>query len=155
MTDAPLDTLDPTLSHTRGETETALIEETIGDNLDTRWRGSATARRLVDVAQRAALDLPGVRQPTSTGLARALLARRVQHRRPGGHLGAQLCGMDALQYATAKIGAILVNINPAYRSHELRYVLEQAGHLGCWSPPSVQDSRLRAMVESVAAECPT
>ena len=31
------------------------------------------------------------------------------------------------QYATAKIGAILVNINPAYREHELEYVLNQAG----------------------------
>ena len=40
-----------------------------------------------------------------------------------------------LQYATAKIGAILVNINPAYRSHELGYVLRQSGHLGSWSAP--------------------
>jgi fatty-acyl-CoA synthase len=32
-----------------------------------------------------------------------------------------------VQYATAKIGAILVNINPAYRTHELQYVLNQAG----------------------------
>ena len=32
-----------------------------------------------------------------------------------------------MQYATAKIGAILVNINPAYRTHELEYVLNQAG----------------------------
>ena len=32
-----------------------------------------------------------------------------------------------LQYATAKIGAILVNINPAYRTHELEFVLNQAG----------------------------
>jgi len=32
-----------------------------------------------------------------------------------------------LQYATAKLGAILVNINPSYRGHELEYVLEQSG----------------------------
>ena len=32
-----------------------------------------------------------------------------------------------MQYATAKLGVILVNINPAYRTHELRYVLNQAG----------------------------
>ena len=31
-----------------------------------------------------------------------------------------------VQYATAKIGAVLVNINPAYRSHELQYVLNQS-----------------------------
>jgi fatty-acyl-CoA synthase len=34
------------------------------------------------------------------------------------------------QYATAKIGAILVNVNPAYRTHELEYVLKQAGSPG-------------------------
>ena len=38
MTAAPLATLDPTLSHTRGETETALIEKTIGDNFDDDGR---------------------------------------------------------------------------------------------------------------------
>ena len=32
-----------------------------------------------------------------------------------------------VQYATARIGAILVNINPSYRTDELRYVLRQAG----------------------------
>ncbi len=32
-----------------------------------------------------------------------------------------------VQYATAKLGVILVNINPAYRTHELEFVLNQAG----------------------------
>ena len=31
-----------------------------------------------------------------------------------------------LQYATARAGVILVNVNPAYRSHELRYVLQKS-----------------------------
>ena len=31
------------------------------------------------------------------------------------------------QYATAKIGAVLVNVNPAYRTHELEYVVKQSG----------------------------
>ena len=39
-----------------------------------------------------------------------------------------------VQYATARIGAILVNINPAYRTHELQYVLRQAGIRSCSSP---------------------
>ena len=33
----------------------------------------------------------------------------------------------SLQFATAKIGAILVNINPNYRTHELKYALKKAG----------------------------
>ncbi len=51
MTDAPLDTLDPTLSHTRGETEPALIEQTIGDNFDETVARFGDREALVDVAQ--------------------------------------------------------------------------------------------------------
>ena len=47
-----------------------------------------------------------------------------------------------LQYATADMGAILVNINPAYRTHELEYVLNQAGHLAAGGGAGVQDQRL-------------
>ena len=48
-----------------------------------------------------------------------------------------------IQYATAKVGAILVNINPAYRTHELEYVLNQAGIRMLVAARSVQDLRLR------------
>ena len=41
-----------------------------------------------------------------------------------------------MQYATAKLGAILVNINPAYRVHELEYVLKQAGMRTLVAAPS-------------------
>ena len=48
-----------------------------------------------------------------------------------------------VQYATAKIGAILVNINPAYRTHELEYVLNQSGVALLVAAPQLQDLRLR------------
>ena len=48
-----------------------------------------------------------------------------------------------VQYATAKIGAILVNINPAYRTHELAYVLEQSGVRTAGLRDDVQDVGLR------------
>ena len=54
-----------------------------------------------------------------------------------------------IQYATAKIGAILVNINPAYRSHELGYVLGQSGVRLLVSAESFKTSDYRAMVEEV------
>src|SRR6185437_16222782 len=53
------------------------------------------------------------------------------------------------QYATAKIGAILVNINPAYRSHELGYVLAQSGIRLLICAESFKTSNYRAMVEEV------
>src|SRR6516225_11834356 len=48
-----------------------------------------------------------------------------------------------LQYATAEIGAILVPINPAYRTGELGYVINQAGIRLVDGRPVVQDVRLR------------
>ncbi|TQC38243.1 AMP-binding protein, partial [Rhodococcus sp. WS4] len=59
-----------------------------------------------------------------------------------------------IQYATAKIGAILVNINPAYRAHELKYVLDQAGIRLLVSAPQFKSSDYAAMIEEVRPECP-
>ena len=59
-----------------------------------------------------------------------------------------------VQYGTAKLGAILVNINPAYRTHELAYVLKQAGISVLVSAPEFKTSDYRAMVAEVRGECP-
>jgi fatty-acyl-CoA synthase len=59
-----------------------------------------------------------------------------------------------LQYATAKMGAILVNINPAYRTHELAYVLRQAGIKLLVSAESFKTSDYRAMVGEVRGDLP-
>jgi fatty-acyl-CoA synthase len=55
-----------------------------------------------------------------------------------------------VQYATAKIGAILVNVNPAYRSHELEYVLRQSGARLLFSATAFKSSDYAAMIEEVA-----
>jgi fatty-acyl-CoA synthase len=54
-----------------------------------------------------------------------------------------------VQYATARIGAILVNINPAYRTSELEYVLRQAGVGTLISAPAFKTSDYRAMIDEV------
>ena len=59
-----------------------------------------------------------------------------------------------LQYATADMGAILVNINPAYRTHELEYVLNQAGISLLVAAPAFKTSDYRAMVGEVRERCP-
>jgi fatty-acyl-CoA synthase len=59
-----------------------------------------------------------------------------------------------VQYATAKIGAILVNINPAYRTHELAYVLKQSGIRTLISATSFKTSDYVSMVAEVGAETP-
>jgi fatty-acyl-CoA synthase len=59
-----------------------------------------------------------------------------------------------VQYGTAKLGAVLVNINPAYRTSELAYVLEQAGISVLVSAPDFKTSDYRAMVAEVRDSCP-
>jgi fatty-acyl-CoA synthase len=59
-----------------------------------------------------------------------------------------------LQYASAAVGAILVNINPAYRTHELAFVLEQSGTKVLVSAPEFKGSDYQAMVNEVRSSCP-
>lgn len=58
-----------------------------------------------------------------------------------------------VQYATARIGAILVNVNPAYRTHELAYALRQSGTRLLIAAPAFKTSDYRAMAAEVDA-CP-
>ncbi|MGA4838838.1 AMP-binding protein [Streptomyces sp. G45] len=59
-----------------------------------------------------------------------------------------------VQYATARVGAIMVNINPAYRAHELAYVLRQAGISLLVATPRHKSSDYRAMIDEVRGDCP-
>jgi fatty-acyl-CoA synthase len=59
-----------------------------------------------------------------------------------------------VQYATSRIGAILVNVNPAYRTNELSYALRQSGVKLLVSAPEFKTSDYRAMVAQVRDDCP-
>jgi len=59
-----------------------------------------------------------------------------------------------VQYGTAKLGAVLVNINPAYRTHELAFVLKQAGISVLVAAPEFKTSDYRVMVDVVRGDCP-
>src|SRR3954451_5243947 len=148
MTTAQPATLDPSLSHTRGETDTPLLETTIGDSFDATAERFADREALVDVAQGKRWTYADLRTDVDQ-LARALLAIGV---RTGDRVGiwAPNCSEWTLvQYATAKIGAILVNINPSYRAHELRYVLVQAGVSTLVAAESFRSSNYRQMIDEV------
>lgn len=142
-----------TLSHTRGDTDTPLIDQTIGDNLDDTVLRFPDRDALVDVTQGRRWTYTEFRDDVDR-LARALLAVEV---RTGDRVGiwAPNCSEWTLtQFATAKIGAILVNINPSYRSHELEYVLKQAGISTLVSAESFKSSNYKEMVEEVHGEVP-
>ncbi|HET7761940.1 MAG TPA: AMP-binding protein [Phycicoccus sp.] len=146
-------TPDPALSHTAGVAEPALLEQTIGDNLDAAVAAWGDREALVDRAQ-------GVRMTyTELGaevdrLARALLAAGLEKGDRIGIWSPNTAEWVLTQFATAKVGAILVNINPAYRTHELTYVLNQAGIRVLVTAESFKGSDYVAMVESARGECP-
>ncbi|MGW7575709.1 AMP-binding protein [Streptomyces sp. NPDC054765] len=141
------------LSYAGGIAEQPLLGHTIGADL---------ARIIARFGDRAALvEVASGRRWTYSELGRAvdevalgLLAKGV---RKGDRVGiwAPNCAEWVLvQYATAKIGAILVNLNPAYRVHELAYVLQQAGITVLVSATHHKTSDYRRMTEQVRAESP-
>ena len=141
------------LSHSVGPTERALLEMTIGDNFDR------TAARFPE--REAVVDVPTGRRWTYAGLradvdalASALLEEGIV---PGDRVAiwAPNCPEWVLvQFAAAKVGAILVTLNPAYRSHELEYVLTQSGIRLVFAVPSFKTSDYEAMVTEVSPRCP-
>jgi fatty-acyl-CoA synthase len=147
------DTPDPALSHTAGATVPALLEQTIGDNLDATVARVPDHDALVDRASGLRLTYAELGVEVDR-LARALVAAGLGK---GDRIGiwAPNCAEWVLtQFATAKVGAILVNINPAYRSHELTYVLGQAGIRMLVLAPSFKSSDYVAMVEAARPQCP-
>ncbi len=135
-------------SYSHGTSATALLGETIGENL------RRVAAEFGD--SEAVVDVPAGRRWTyqqfdadTDDLARGLLAAGLQARDRVGIWAPNCAEWVLLQYATAKIGAILVNINPAYRSHELSYVLQQAGVRLLVSAESFRTSDYRGMIGEV------
>ena len=141
------------LAHTTGASEPPLLEQTIGDNLDETARRHGAREALVEVASGRRWTYAELVHDVDR-LARAFVASGV---RPGDRVGiwAPNCAEWTLvQLATAKIGAILVTINPAYRTHELAYVLRQSGVSTVVVAQEFKGSAYPEMVERVRGECP-
>ena len=83
-------------------------------------------------------------------VARGLLAACIEKGDRVGIWGPNSARWTITQYATAKIGAILVNVNPAYQTHEFSYAVNQSGMRLLVSASSFKKSDYRAMVEETA-----
>lgn len=146
-------TLDPTLSHTRGEPAPPLLTDTIGANLAATTERFGDRDALVDVEQGRRWTyeelLADVRR-LATGLHGLGL-------RTGDRVGIWAPNRwewVLLQYATAEIGLVLVNINPGYRTRELEFVLNQAGIRALVAAPAFKTSDYAGMIERVRGDCP-
>jgi fatty-acyl-CoA synthase len=146
-------TLHETLSHSIGPTEPPLLEQTIGANLDATIAVHGEREALVDRAQGLRWTYAGFGAEVDR-LARALLAAGYDKGDRVGIWAPNCAQWTVVQFATAKVGVILVNINPAYRSHELRYVLGQAGIRGLFTAASFKASNYVSMIEEVRGDCP-
>ena len=140
-------------SHAAGPSEPPLLEETIGATL--RRVAAAQGDREALVARHQGIRLSYAElDAASDRLACALLALGVEQ---GDRIGiwAPNCAEWVLtQFATARIGAVLVNINPAYRTTELRYALAQSGCRALIAARAFKSSDYVAMVDEVRPELP-
>ncbi|MCH8971202.1 MAG: AMP-binding protein [Acidobacteria bacterium] len=138
-----------TLSIAAGPTGTPLLEQTIGANLEATVDRFPDREALVVVHQ-------GVRQTwaefdaTINEVAKGLMGIGIQAGDRVGMWSPNFAEWTYIQYATAKIGAIQVNINPAYRVNELQYALDQSGCRLLVTRTEYLTSGYRDMVDEVA-----
>ncbi len=140
-------------SYTAGPTDAPLIEETI----DANFRATVAAH-----PDREALVVrhQGVRWSYTEldaeidRLARALLASGLAVGDRVALWAPNRYEWVLAQYATARIGVIMVCINPAYRTHELEFALNQSGSVMLLAAPEFKTSNYRQMWADVAEQCP-
>ncbi|MEB3902356.1 AMP-binding protein, partial [Pseudomonas putida] len=141
-------------SYTRGRQDRPLLTQTIGQAFDATVARNPDGEALVVRHQGLRYSWRALAGQVD-GHARALMALGVQ---VGDRVGiwapncAQWC---ILQLASAKVGAILVNINPAYRVGELEYVLRQSGCSWLVCADAFKTSDYHAMVLDLAPELAT
>ncbi|MGA8545481.1 MAG: AMP-binding protein [Mycobacterium sp.] len=135
-------------SYDAGPISPPLLEETIGDNFERTVATHPGVEALVDVIGERRWTYAELNTEIDL-IARGLMSLGVQHGDRVGVWSPNCAEWIMTQYATAKIGAILVNINPAYRTHELGYVLSQSGVRTLIVATAFKSSDYRAMVEEV------
>src|SRR3954465_3963719 len=136
-------------SYAQGETEPALLEETIGGNFERTVASYAENEALVEVASGRRWTYAELDRDVDA-LARGLIGAGIAKGDRVGVWAPNCAEWTISQYATAKIGAILVNVNPAYRTHEFSYAVNQSGMRLLVSATSFKTSDYRGMVEETA-----
>src|SRR6478672_9848920 len=136
-------------SYARGETEPPLLEETIGANLDRTVAAFPDREAMVEFATGRRWTWRELDRDVEL-VARGLIAAGIEKGDRVGIWGPNSARWTITQFATAKIGAILVNVNPAYRTHEFSYAVNQSGMRLLISATSFKTSDYRGMVEETA-----
>jgi fatty-acyl-CoA synthase len=142
-----------TTSYARGETAPNLLTDTIGQAL------GLAAQRWPDGD--ALVDLPAGRRWTYSQLredvrrlAAGLLAAGLRRGDRVGVWSPNRWEWTLVQFATAEIGVVLVTINPAYRAHELEFVINQAGMRWVFAAQKFKDSDYARILAEAGSSCP-
>jgi fatty-acyl-CoA synthase len=142
------------LSYAHGAFEEPLLGETIGDNFDRTVERNPDTDALVSRQQDVRYTYAELGEAVDR-LAAGMLEAGL---RKGDRLGVwspNRAEWVLVQYATAKLGVILVNINPAYRPTELQYALGQSGCRWLIAAPECKGSDFEAMTEEVRPSLPS
>ncbi len=137
-------------SYAAGETTPALLEQTIGANFEDAVAAYGEREALVEFASGRRwtyAELDG----DVNALARGLIGAGIAVGDRIGVWAPNCAEWTIAQYATAKVGAILVNVNPSYRTHEFSYAANQSGMRMLISAEAFKTSDYRAMVEEVVS----
>src|ERR671936_1547373 len=138
------------LAYAHGATAVPLLGETIGE----RWNAIVAAHPERDALVSRAQEIRWTYAELNDQVERCacgLLARGVKKGDRVGIWSPNNAEWVVVQFATARIGAILVNVNPSYRMHELEYALAQSGCSLLIHAPGFKDADYRELLEGVDA----
>jgi fatty-acyl-CoA synthase len=141
------------VSYAHGAHSEPLLGETIGHNLDRTIARVPDADALVSCRQGARYTYAEFGEAVDR-IAGGLLAAGLRKGDRVGVWSPNRAEWTLIQYATAKVGVILVNINPAYRTNELQYALGQSGCRWIFAAQQLKDADFVEMVAHVRPELP-
>jgi fatty-acyl-CoA synthase len=139
-------------SYEQGPTDVPLLEETIGQRLRIVTERFGDHEALVAGHQNYRATYRELSDEVELA-ARALIAHGVRKGDRVGIWAPNRYEWVIVQYATARVGAILVTINPAYKADELRYALRKAGVSLLLLSRSFRDTQYLPILEEVRADC--
>jgi fatty-acyl-CoA synthase len=134
-----------TESYAAGETTPDLLDETIGANFERTVAAYGGSEALVEFATGRRWTYDELNRDVDA-LARGLIGAGIATRDRVGVWAPNCAEWTISQYAAAKVGAILVNVNPSYRTHELSYAVNQSGLKMLISAVEFKTSNYREMV---------
>ena len=146
-------TVSSAVSYASGSAELPLLGDTIGARLEVIAGQFGERDALVDVPSGRRWTYAQLNSAVDK-LAAGFLRLGVRHGDRVGIWAPNVPEWVLVQYATAKVGAILVNINPAYQAHEAGFVMKQSGVRTLISAAAFKTSDYAAMIKEIRPDAP-